>query len=98
MIIYKIYHKDYEHKKCELIGVLHERRRDLRGISHLESGFKFAKLAFGNLVNDKQVIIVVPKELKQGKEHLLPQRLTAIRGKGLLRNVGHQNAKVTSNP
>ncbi len=68
VIIYKVYHKDYEQKRCRLIGVLHERRKDLRGMTRVESGLRFARLAFGNLVNDKRVIIVVPKELSQGKE------------------------------
>ncbi len=68
MIIYKVYFKDYERRKCKLIGVLHERRRDLRGMTRVESGLRFARLAFGNLANDKRVVIVVPKELSQGKE------------------------------
>ncbi len=68
MIIYKVYHKDYEQKKCKLIGVLHERRRDLRGLTRVESGLRFAKLAFGNVVEDWRVIIVVPKELKLEQE------------------------------
>jgi len=68
VIVYKVYFKDYEQKRCKLIGVLHERRRDLRGMNRVESGLRFARLAFGNLMTDKRAIVVVPKEFRQGKE------------------------------
>jgi hypothetical protein len=31
MIIYKVFSKDYEHEKVKLLGMLAERRKDLRG-------------------------------------------------------------------
>lgn len=64
MILYVVFCKDYEHRKCELIGMLAERRKDMRGQTQLESGTKWAKQAFGHLVKDKKDIFVYPKEIK----------------------------------
>jgi hypothetical protein len=64
MIAYKVYQKNYKFRKGELIGVLIERREDLRGKTQVESGLRWARLTFGHLVNDKQAIFVVPKELE----------------------------------
>jgi hypothetical protein len=64
MIVYKVFHKNYELKKGELIGMLIERRKDLRGKTHVESGMRWARLTFGDSVKDKQAIFVVPNELK----------------------------------
>lgn len=66
MLVYKVYYKNYKLKKGELIGILIERRKDLRGLNKIESGLKWAKLVFGRLVEDKKYIFVVPKELKIG--------------------------------
>jgi hypothetical protein len=63
MIVYKVFYKNYELKKGELVGVLTERRKDLRERSRLESGSKWAKLAFGDMVKDKHAIFVVPDDL-----------------------------------
>jgi hypothetical protein len=63
MIIYKVFYKNYEFKKGELLGVLTERRKDMRGRSKVESGLKWAKLVFGQMVRDKHTIFVVPHEL-----------------------------------
>ena len=63
MIIYKVFYKNYEFKKGELMGVFVERRKDLRGKSPLESGLKWAKSMFGQEVRDKQAIFVIPHEL-----------------------------------
>ncbi len=71
MIIYKVYYWDDEKEGRELIGVLYERRGDLRGLTHLESGLKWATMVFGGLVNDRKVLVVEPKELKEGREHWL---------------------------
>ena len=68
MMVYVVFCKDYEHKKGELMGVLVERRRDMRGKTQLESGLRWARLAFGHLVKDKKDIFVFPKEIKIGEE------------------------------
>jgi hypothetical protein len=64
MIIYVAFRKDYKRRKGELMGMLVDRRKDLRGKTLLESGLRWAKLAFGHLVKDKKDIFVLPKELK----------------------------------
>ncbi len=63
IIFYKIFYKNYELKRGELMGVLTERRKDLRGKTQFESGMRWARLNFGGLVKDKQAIFVVPDEL-----------------------------------
>jgi hypothetical protein len=63
MIIYKVMFKNYELKQGEPVGVLVERRKDLRGKSRVESGLKWAKLVFGRMVEDKQAIFVIPREV-----------------------------------
>jgi len=68
MMVYVVFCKDYEHKKGELMGVLVERRKDMRGKTQLESGLRWARLAFGHLVKDKKDIFVFPKEIKIGEE------------------------------
>jgi hypothetical protein len=64
MIVYKVFYKNYELKKGELMGMLIERKKDLRGMKQVESGLRWAKLTFGHMVKDKQSIFVVPNELK----------------------------------
>jgi hypothetical protein len=64
MIVYKVFRKDYGLKKDDLIGVLAERRKDLRGKTQFESGMRWARSFFTGLVRDKQAIFVVPKELE----------------------------------
>jgi len=64
MVVYKVFYKNYELKKGELMGALVERRKDLRGMKQFESGLKWAKLTFGHVVQDKKAIFVVPSELK----------------------------------
>ncbi len=44
--------------------MLIERRKDLRGKTKIESGLRWAKLAFREKVKDEQAIFVVPYELK----------------------------------
>jgi hypothetical protein len=68
MVVYKVFYKNYELKKGELIGTLIERRKDLRGTKELESGLRWAMLAFGPMVEDKKAIFVVPSELKLGSD------------------------------
>ena len=64
MITYKLFRKNYGLKKGELVGMLIERRKDLRGMKPVESGLRWAKLTFGSMVKDKKEIFVIPKELK----------------------------------
>jgi len=64
MIVYKVFYKDYELKKGEFVGMLIERRKDLRGVTQVESGLRWAKLTFGRMIKDEYTIFVVPKELK----------------------------------
>jgi hypothetical protein len=68
MIVYKVFYKNYELKQGELLGVMAERRKDLRGKNHLESGMRWARSIFGSLVKDKQSIFVVPSKL--GEERI----------------------------
>jgi len=63
MVVYKVFYRNYELKKGDLIGVLTERRNDLRGITLVESGLRWARLIFGGMVNDRQAVFVVPDEL-----------------------------------
>ena len=64
MVVYKVFCKNYELRKGELMGALIERRKDLRGMKQFESGLKWAKLTFGHMVQDKKAIFVIPSELK----------------------------------
>jgi general secretion pathway protein A len=66
MIVYKVYFKDYSLKKGRLLGVLSERRNDLRGESYFESGLRWARLTFGPFLKDKQSLFVVPQALEEG--------------------------------
>jgi general secretion pathway protein A len=67
MIIYKVYSKDYTRKSGRFLGVLVERRSDLRGESHFESGLRWAKFTFGRSLKEKQSLFVVPQELEGGE-------------------------------
>jgi hypothetical protein len=71
MIVYVVFRKDYEHRKGELMGMLVERRKDMRGQTQWESGLKWARGAFGHLVKDKRDIFVFPKELKISEDKML---------------------------
>ncbi len=64
MVVYVVFCKDFEHRKGELMGMLVERRNDMRGQTKWESGLKWARLAFGHLVKDKKDIFVFPKEME----------------------------------
>ena len=46
------------------MGVLCERRKDLRGMTQFGSGMRWARITFGGLVKDKEAIFIVPNELK----------------------------------
>jgi len=64
MILYKVFFKDDELKKEDLIGVLAERRKDLRGETRFESGLRWARVLFADLVKDRQTIFIVPNEFE----------------------------------
>jgi len=64
MVVYVVFCKDFEHKKGELMGMLVERRKDMRGQTQWDSGVKWARLAFGHLVKDKKDIFVFPKKME----------------------------------
>ena len=68
MVVYKVFYKNYELRKGELMGALIERRKDLRGMKQVESGLRWAKLTFGRVVKDKKEIFVVPHELNLKKD------------------------------
>ena len=67
-ITYKVLYKNHKLKKGDLMGILVERRKDLRGKSKLESGLNWAKSMFGQTVKNKNMIFVVPDELKAEKD------------------------------
>jgi len=64
MVVYVVFCKDFEHRKGELMGMLVERRNNMRGQTQWESGLKWARQAFGHLVKDKKDIFVFPKEME----------------------------------
>ena len=66
MVVYKVFYKNFKLRKGEFVGMLIERRKDMRGETQLESAMRWAKLAFGRMVKDEKTIFVVPKELKLG--------------------------------
>jgi hypothetical protein len=66
MVVYKVFYKNFELKKGEFMGMLIERRKDLRGKTQIESAMRWARLAFGRMVKDDKTIFVVPNELKLG--------------------------------
>jgi len=66
MVVYKVFYKNFELKKGEFVGMLIERRKDMGGKTQIESGMRWAKLAFGRMVKDEKTIFAVPNELKLG--------------------------------
>jgi len=76
MIVYVVFCKDYEHKRGELMGMLIERRKDMRGETQWQSGTKWARRAFGHFVKDKKDIFVFPKEMEMNDndERLLVEK------------------------
>jgi hypothetical protein len=66
MVVYKVFHKNFQVKEGEFVGLLIERRKDMRGETQIESAMKWAKVTFGRMVKDEKTIFVVPKELKLG--------------------------------
>jgi hypothetical protein len=76
MIVYVVFCKDYEYKRGELMGMLVERRKDMRGETQWQSGAKWARQAFGHFVKDKKDIFVFPKEMEMNDndERLLVEK------------------------
>jgi len=76
MIVYVVFCKNYEHKRGEIIGMLVERRKDMRGETQWQSGAKWARQAFGHFVKDKKDIFVFPKEMEMNDndERLLVEK------------------------
>ena len=64
MITYKVFLKNGGLTQEDLIGVLAERRKDLRGETQIKSGLEWANLIFGDLVEDRHAIFIVPDELR----------------------------------
>jgi hypothetical protein len=68
MVVYKVFYKNYELRRGEFIGILIERRKDLRGKTRVESGLRWARFSFIDLVKDRQAIFIVPNELKPRRD------------------------------
>ena len=68
MLVYKVFHKNFELKKGEFMGMLIERRKDLRGKTQVESGLRWARSAFSHRVKDEKTIFTVPNEVKLGND------------------------------
>jgi hypothetical protein len=63
MMVYKVFYKDYDRKIGIPLGRLIERRKDLRAMTPLESGMRWAMVSFGGKVIDKKNIFVVPEKV-----------------------------------
>ena len=99
MIVYVAFHKDFEHKRGELLGMLVERRSDMRGLTQWESGLKWARGAFGHLVKDKKSIFVFPKELKVSEnKKLLEEKVIFNKEEYLevMKKIGQETEIITS--
>jgi hypothetical protein len=68
MVVYKVFSKNYELRKGEFVGLLVERRKNLRGSTQLESGLRWARIAFGREVRDEREMFIVPDELMPGSD------------------------------
>ena len=64
MLVFKVFYKSYELRKGWFIGISIERRKDFRGKTRLESGLRWARFSFTDVVKDRQAIFIVPNELK----------------------------------
>lgn len=98
MVVYKVFCKNYELKKGEFMGVLIERRKDLRGKTRLESGLRWARLTFGCKVKDEGAIFVVPDELKRSidTERLMEKGVfTRLELLGMVRPIDQEIKKRT---
>jgi hypothetical protein len=80
MTDYKVFCKNYGLKRGDLIGILKERRKDLRGKGVLEAGLKWAIGVFGYMVKDKHAIFIAPD-----KSHLKNQIIMTMEERCSLR-------------
>jgi len=65
MMVYKVFYKDSDNQNGVLLGTLTERRSDLRGLSAVESGMRWAIATYGDQVRDKSRmgLLVVSEEM-----------------------------------
>ena len=95
MIIYKVFCKNYDLGKGELVGVLTERRNDLRGKTRLESASRWAKLMFGQMVRDEHAIFVVPDKLNFKKNTtMLVEKMMSNKEEFLEKTVAQSRVKM----
>ncbi len=71
MVVYRVFYKDYQRKACKFVGELRERRKDLRGMTHSQTGLKWARIQFGESVRDSQALLVVTRKLSPEEERFL---------------------------
>ena len=87
MIIYKVLYKNYKLRNGELMGILIERRKNLRGRSLFESGLKWARSMFGQLVGDQQAIFVIPIEVTLSDRSVVPVEKIVFTGEEFFRTM-----------
>jgi hypothetical protein len=93
MVIYKIFYKNYDLRKGDFIGALLERRKDLRGKSRIESGLRWARLTFGQMVKDRHAIFVVPRETHLKNNPVAPVKKVIFTKEelwGMIKGVGQE--------
>ena len=93
MIIYKIFYKNYDLRRGDFIGALLERRKDLRGKGRVESGLRWARLTFGQMVKDRHAIFVVPHESNLKNNPVAPVKKVMFTKEelwGMMKGVGQQ--------
>ena len=65
MMVYKVFYKEYDNQNGVLLGKLTERRSNLRGLSAVESGMRWAIATYRDQISDKSGLglLVVQKEV-----------------------------------
>jgi hypothetical protein len=71
LVVYRVFYKDYQRKACTFVAELRERRKNLRGMTHSQTGLKWARLLFGETVRDRQALLVVTRNLNPQDESFL---------------------------
>jgi hypothetical protein len=93
MIIYKVLYKNYDLRKGDIIGALLERRRNLRGKSRVETGLRWARLTFGQMVKDRHAIFVVPQESNLKNSPITPVKKFVFTKEelwGMMKGIGQE--------
>jgi len=74
MTVYKVFYlyKNEEPIRGEFMGALMERRKNWRGRSRVQSGLIWARLAFGDKVEDRDSLYVLPEDLNFKNDTVLP--------------------------